>query len=180
MDLEKRKNNHRKSIAIKAIITACTVGQIVALITSMTCGISSIIMSVDRLGRSEELLDTLSYLKEGGGYRHDISSKFEYNLELLQSKKISLEEFNLLNNKVVSDVDFLDWARKLDNPDVQAIIAQHDRDVAEMDSMINKNNCALGAGFAVGIGATILDRFAQKKEKEIEKKLKKDDFEMED
>ena len=79
-----RIKNLRKSIVTKTIITACTVGQIISVIAGGSTGIGLICVGGDRVLKTGELVDTLSYLKDGDDYHQDISSKISIYLELLQ------------------------------------------------------------------------------------------------
>jgi len=147
---------------LKAVILTCTVAEIVGTISAIFFGVNTLMTKVTQSTIDSRVSKELYSYKDSDLCSSDIRSKIDNNYHLLDGNiahKTSENEENIVLNKE----NFIDWARTLDDANVQSIIAKYDREIQAIDELSVTNGIGLTASVGVGVSGFIAEYLAQKK-----------------
>lgn len=156
----RKKYNTTRKVILAGFVTF--IASLVVTLGSATYGVTDNIVFA---AKNETLESQLDYIRKGQAYVETIGAKTDELYTQLKSGEITPAQFEQRYITANSDEEFIKWARGLDNAEVQQVIANYDKKVAELD----KRGDIATAGFIAGatgvVGSLIAMDVADKKQK---------------
>lgn len=138
--LQKKYNTTRK------VILAGFVTFLASLVVALGSTIYGVTDNIVFAAKNETLESQLDYIRKGQAYVETVAAKTDELYAQLKNGEITPSQFESKYHNAHSDEEFIKWARELDNPEVQKVIADYDEKVNEL----YKRGALALAGFIAG------------------------------
>jgi len=157
------KNFKRLNVASKACVAA-------TLISSALIVGSFGKFTYDLIGHDKPLAKRLDFLENNTEYANIVNTERDALYQQLKLGNITSIEFENGYNEIGSDDHFINWARTLDNEEVQEIIANYDREIDETNSKLEADAYVGITATGVMLGAALTyDYVNKKRDNQLEK-----------
>ncbi|MBE5758321.1 MAG: hypothetical protein E7345_05325 [Clostridiales bacterium] len=155
----KQKQAKARRVAIVAICSLLTV-----------VGFSGKLVYDNIVNKPDDLADMLKFLKESNAYKCKMSQEEECLCEELCEGDINYYEYSKEYKQAMSEEAFINWARTLDNAEVQSVISDYDNQMREYEKKVVGDLAGIGLGLSATVASGMVFNKKTKECEEFERK----------